>query len=62
MSPKLWTVKEVAEYLHLAPGTIYHFLSEHKLPHFRISARCVRFDPKAIEEWVAQRTEEPEAE
>lgn len=62
MSSTLWDVDQVAEYLRLAPGTIYHFLSEHKLPCVRISARCVRFDPKAIEEWVAQRTEEPEAE
>jgi excisionase family DNA binding protein len=62
MSTKLWNVNEVAEFLNLAPGTIYHFLSEHKIPFIRISGRCVRFDPKQIEAWVAQRSEEPEAE
>ncbi len=60
MNPKLWTVNQVAELLNLSPGTIYHFLSEQKLPCVRISGRCVRFDPRQIEAWVAQRTEEPE--
>lgn len=62
MSPKLWSVREVAEFLGLAVGTVYHLLSQKRLPCVRLSARCVRFDPKAIEERVAQRTEEPEAE
>lgn len=62
MTPKLWNVREVAEYLHLASGSIYHLLSQNRLPCIRISARCVRFDPRQIEAWVAQRTEEPEAE
>jgi excisionase family DNA binding protein len=62
MSAKLWDVREVAEFLGLAVGSVYQMLSAKRLPCIRISARCVRFDPKAIEEWVAQRTEEPEAE
>jgi excisionase family DNA binding protein len=61
MSPKLWDVSEVAEFLGLAVGTVYHLLSQKRLPCVRISGRCVRFDPRQIEEWVAQRTEEPEA-
>lgn len=60
MSPKLWNVNEVAEFLGLAVGSVYQMLSSKRLPCIRISARCVRFDPKAIEEWVAQRTEEPQ--
>jgi excisionase family DNA binding protein len=59
MSGKLWSVKEVAEYLGLAVGTVYHLLSEKRLPCVRISGRCVRFDPRRIEEWVAERAEEP---
>ena len=61
MSPRLWRVDEVAEFLGLAVGTVYHLLSQKRLPCVRISGRCVRFDPEQIEEWVAQRTEEPEA-
>jgi excisionase family DNA binding protein len=62
MSPKLWDVNEVADFLGLAVGSVYQMLSAKRLPCIRISARCVRFDPKAIEEWVAQRTEKPEAQ
>jgi excisionase family DNA binding protein len=61
MSLKLWNVKEVAEYLGLVPGSVYHLLSQHRLPCIRISARCVRFDPRQIEAWFAERREEPEA-
>ena len=61
MSAKLWDVNQVAEFLGLAVGTVYHLLSQKRLPCIRISGRCVRFDPRQIEEWVAQRTEEPEA-
>jgi len=56
---KLWDVRQVAEYLGMARLTIYHLLSQKRLPCVRISARCVRFDPKQIEEWVAERTERP---
>jgi len=61
MNQKLWNVKEVAEYLNLACGSIYQLLSQKRLPCVRLSARCVRFDPRQIEEWVAQRSKEPEA-
>jgi len=61
MSPKLWDVNEVAEFLGLAVGTVYHLLSQKRLPCVRISGRCVRFDPRRIEEWVLERTEKPEA-
>jgi excisionase family DNA binding protein len=61
MSPKLWSVPEVAEFLGLAVGTVYHLLSQKRLPCVRISGRCVRFDPRQIEAWVTERTEEPEA-
>lgn len=60
MSAKLWTVTEVAEYLGMASGSIYQLLPQKRLPVVRISSRCVRFDPRAIEEWVAQRSEKPE--
>jgi excisionase family DNA binding protein len=61
MSPKLWTVREVAEYLSMSRLTIYQLLSQKRLPCVRISARCVRFDPRQIEAWVAERMEEPKA-
>lgn len=57
---RLWDVNEVAEFLGMAGGSIYHLLSARKIPCVRLSARCVRFDPEVIKAWVAQHSEEPE--
>jgi excisionase family DNA binding protein len=59
MNTKMWNVKEVADFLGLSVGTIYHMVSQKRLPCVRYSARCLRFDPCAIEEWVAQQAEQP---
>lgn len=40
---KLLTVKELAERLNVAPGSIYHWISQGRLPVVRFSKRCVRF-------------------
>lgn len=40
---KLLTVKELAELLRVNPGSIYHWISQNRLPVVRFSARCVRF-------------------
>jgi excisionase family DNA binding protein len=49
----LWTVVEAARFLNLSPGTIYHLLSQKRLPCIRISQRCVRFDKRSLAAWVA---------
>jgi len=46
---KLLTVKEVAELLGLAPGSVYHWISQNRLPCVRLSPRCVRFRRKDLE-------------
>jgi len=40
---RLITVKEAADKFGISPGTVYHWLSQRKLPCVRFSARCVRF-------------------
>jgi excisionase family DNA binding protein len=40
---KLLTVNELAELLNVAPGSIYHWISQDRLPVVRFSKRCVRF-------------------
>jgi excisionase family DNA binding protein len=59
MNSRLWTVAEVAEFLGLSAGSIYHMLSEKRLPFIRISARCERFDPDMVMKWAAERAEKP---
>jgi len=40
---RLMNVREVAEFLGLAPGTIYHLASQRRIPVVRLSARCLKF-------------------
>jgi excisionase family DNA binding protein len=60
MSEALWDVTEVADFLGLAVGTVYHLLSQKRIPCVRLSTRCVRFEPSVIAAWVAQRSEQPD--
>jgi len=51
---KLLTVKEVAEQLGIARASVYHWLSQNRLPCVRLSARCVRFREKDLEALIEQ--------
>ena len=53
----LWTVAETARFLNLSTGTVYHLVSQGRVPVIRISSRCIRFSRKALIEWVQSRTE-----
>jgi excisionase family DNA binding protein len=53
---RLWNVREVAEFLGLSPGTVYHMVSEGRIPVVRISARCIKFRPSEIENWLDEMT------
>lgn len=53
----LMDVREVAEFLKLAPGTIYHLVSEGRLPCVRLSARCLRFRQSDLEELITNLAE-----
>jgi excisionase family DNA binding protein len=51
----LVTVTEAAEYLRVAPGSLYHWVSEGRVPVVRFSARCIRFRRSDIDTWLEQR-------
>jgi excisionase family DNA binding protein len=61
---RLLTVAEVAHFLNISPGTLYHMITQRRstIPTIRISRRCVRFSRRALEAWtdslahVAERT------
>ena len=55
---RLLNVSEVAELLGLAPGTIYHLLSQKRLPCVRLSKRCVRFRKSDLDRLISDLTEE----
>jgi len=49
---RLLTVPEAAKLLHLAPGTVFHLVSQKRVPVIRISSRCIRFSRKALLHWL----------
>ena len=56
----LLTIKQVSSMTGLAVGTLYHFVSQRRIPIVRISARCVRFRRSDIDAWLAERVIPPE--
>ena len=52
----LLDVREVAAFLGLAEGTIYHLVSQRRIPFVRLSGRCLRFRPSDLEAWIATKT------
>ena len=55
---KLLTPSELANILHIRPGTIYSWLSRGvNIPHVKI-AGTVRFREKAIQEWLLEKEHE----
>jgi excisionase family DNA binding protein len=45
------TAKDVAEILAISPITVYKLAKEGKLPSLRIGG-AVRFDPRAVAQWL----------
>jgi predicted DNA-binding transcriptional regulator AlpA len=60
MQRRLWNVTEVAEFLGLAIGSVYHLASQGRIPCVRLSARCLRFDPDVIAVWVQEKSKKGE--
>ena len=50
----LLTVKEAAERLGINVGSLYHWLSQGRIPCVRFSARCVRFRESDLARLVDQ--------
>ena len=48
------TVPELAERLGISPGTVYHWLSQGRLPCVRFSSRCVRFRESDVEKMLEE--------
>ena len=55
----LLNIKELAKLTGFSVGTIYHFVSQRRIPFVRISSRCVRFRKKDIEKWLDELHQSP---
>jgi len=43
-----------AEFLDVAPRTIEKWTSEKRIPHYKVSHRCVRYDVVELAEWMKE--------
>jgi len=51
MKRRLIDVRELSEWLGVATGTLYNWVSYGRLPHTKLG-RCLRFDPDEIDKWL----------
>ena len=56
----LLTVPEAAALLHISSGTLFHWISENRVPFIRFSSRCVRFSKSALLKWLEDLTHSAE--
>jgi len=50
----LWTVQEAAEATGFSAGTLYHWISQKRIPFVRVSTRCVRLRPQDVQTWISK--------
>jgi len=55
---RLLTVREVAEITGLAVVTLYHFVSEQRIPVVRLSKRRIRFRYSDLLNWIQTLTQD----
>ena len=54
---RLLTINEVAKLTGLAAGSLYHFVSEKRIPVVRLSKRCIRFRQSDLSDWIQSLTQ-----
>jgi excisionase family DNA binding protein len=55
---RLLRIDEVAEWLGLTVGSLYHLVSQRRIPVVRISSRCVRFSRRALLDWIENHSQD----
>ncbi len=53
----LLDVRELSALTGLSVGTLYHLVSQKRIPVVRLSARCIRFRLCDLERWLTELTE-----
>jgi excisionase family DNA binding protein len=50
-------IRELSALTGISVGTLYHWVSERRIPCVKLSQRCLRFSLPAIREWLAELNE-----
>lgn len=59
-SDRLLNIRDVAAVTGLTVGTLYHLVSQNRIPVVRISRRCLRFRESDLKRWFDALTCGPE--
>lgn len=51
---RLINISAISERLGVSPNTIYAWISQRRIPHFKVG-RLVKFDAAEIDRWVAEK-------
>jgi excisionase family DNA binding protein len=54
MTVRLLSYVDAAAYLSLPVGTLRSLVCRRQIPHVRITARLVKFDPADLDAWIDQ--------
>src|SRR5690349_17807240 len=55
---RLMNIREAAQLMSLSPGSVYHYVSQGRIPVVRLSSRCIRFRRSDLLKWWERLTEE----
>jgi excisionase family DNA binding protein len=58
MEKRFLSVKELGEYLHIKPATLYGKTEAGEVPHYKVG-RLIRFKQDDIDEWMEKHRREP---
>jgi excisionase family DNA binding protein len=54
---RLLTIEELSTLTGMAKGSLYHLVSQGRVPVVRISKRCIRFRESRIHQWWDELTQ-----
>jgi predicted DNA-binding transcriptional regulator AlpA len=52
---RLMKITEAAQFLSVAPGSLYHMVSQGRVPCIHLSKRCLRFRMADLQAWIASK-------
>ncbi len=53
-------IRELSAITGIKIGTLYHWVSEGRVPHLKLSQRCLRFSVLAIRKWLDDMNQSPD--
>ena len=49
---ELMDIRKASAYLGIKVNTLYEWVYTRRIPHFKIGGRSIRFDRRALDQWI----------